>query len=194
VLAASQAGSTYKVFTLAAALQRKVPFAYNINFPSAQFVAKALGYPDTRPVHNDSPSEHGTFNLQTATVQSVNTYFVALLASPYFNSDLSGPVQLAQSLGMSAHTLTPDKATDIIKNQRGSFTLGQPQTSPLDMANAFATIAANGKMCQPSPTCRSPMRTEAAAAAGARLQTGTRSEDRDRREQHPQGRRKHRRR
>jgi membrane peptidoglycan carboxypeptidase len=33
----------------------------------------------------------------------------------------------------------------------GSFTLGTAQVSPLDMANAYATVAARGKYCRPTP-------------------------------------------
>lgn len=150
VRAVAHAGSTYKVFTLAAALQKKVPFSYVINSP-ATAVAPGLGYTRAQPAHNDNGEVCQTCDLQRATVQSVNTYFVKLLDSPYFGDDLSLPVKDAQRMGLSAHTLSNTQASDIISSHRGAFTLGYPATSPLDMATAYATIAANGKMCPPNP-------------------------------------------
>lgn len=143
-------GSTYKAFTLAAALQRKVPFGYTIQTGSTA-VAPALGYTQAHPVKNDSTSESGSFTLERAVVQSVNTYFIKLLDGTYFADDMSLPVQNAQKMGMDAHSVTDSVASDVVKNHRGSFTLGATPTSPLDLATAYATIGANGKMCPPNP-------------------------------------------
>ena len=41
---------------------------------------------------------------------------------------------------------SPEKA-----NQWGAFTLGVSDTTPLEMANAYATIAADGKFCKANP-------------------------------------------
>jgi membrane peptidoglycan carboxypeptidase len=143
-------GSTYKAFTLAAALERKVPFGYPITTGSQEIVP-GLGYGKGHPVKNDSASEAGEFTLERATVQSVNTYFIKLLDSPYFGDNMSLPVQLAQQMGMSAHSVSAAFAKNVIVNQRGSFTLGAVPTSPLDLATAYATIGANGMMCPPNP-------------------------------------------
>src|SRR4029450_3931725 len=79
---------------------------------------------------------------------SVNTYFVQL-------EEMVGAqraVQMAQKLGLTWHTdvdklmATPEKA-----NGWGAFTLGVGDTTPLEMANGYATIAADGKYCQPTP-------------------------------------------
>lgn len=146
----AQAGSTYKAFTVASALEKRVPFSYQIQADYTA-VAPSLGYSADAPAHNDSPAESGLYDLQKATVQSVNTYFIQLLESRYFNSDLTGPVRMAQRLGMKAHSVTDRVADDVITNHRGSFTLGAVPTSPLDMADAYATFAANGKYCPPNP-------------------------------------------
>ncbi len=143
----SQAGSTYKVFTLTAALQRKVPFFFRINSPQ-HFTSTVF---HDYPVHNDGADEACDCTLERATVQSVNTYFVKLLESRYFNGDLTGPVRDAQRMGLGARSLPNSLADKIIKDQQASFTLGAPATSPLDMASAFATIAAKGKYCPPNP-------------------------------------------
>jgi membrane peptidoglycan carboxypeptidase len=143
-------GSTYKAFTLAAALQRQVPFGYEIPTDSSA-VAPGLGYTAKNPVKNDSTSEKGTFTLEHAVVQSVNTYFIKLLDGEYFADNMQLPVQDAQRMGMSANSVTAGVAKDVVDNHRGSFTLGAVATSPLDLANAYATIGANGKMCPPNP-------------------------------------------
>src|SRR3712207_1356007 len=78
-----------------------------------------------------------------------NTYFLALedrLGS------VEGPVRMAQRMGMEfdqAPNQTP--ADQIIAENRGSFTLGAEATSPLDLANAYATLAAQGTRCTPMP-------------------------------------------
>lgn len=147
--AVGYAGSTYKMFTLAAALERKVPFGYPIETKSSE-VVPGLGYTEGHPVKNDSTSEAGTFTMDRAMVQSINTYFVKLLDSPYFADNLQLPVELAQKMGMT-NSVTTDIGKSVVANHRGSFTLGAVQTSPLDLATAYATIAANGKMCPPNP-------------------------------------------
>ncbi|MGI9092504.1 MAG: penicillin-binding protein [Mycobacteriales bacterium] len=151
VKAVSQAGSTYKAFTLAAALQRHVPFTYEIKSPTpytSPIFKGAGGKPYI--VHNDVP---GTCDctLAEATVRSVNTYYVQLLESPYFAGDLAPSVSLAQQMGLSQNTLTPQLVNQVIANQQAPFTLGFPATSPLDMASAYATLAANGRYCPPDP-------------------------------------------
>jgi membrane peptidoglycan carboxypeptidase len=37
------------------------------------------------------------------------------------------------------------------ENESGTFTLGPEATSPLDLANSYATIAASGTRCEPTP-------------------------------------------
>lgn len=147
--AVGYAGSTYKMFTLAAALERKVPFGYQIPTKSSE-VVEGLGYGPGHPVKNDSTSEAGTFTMDRAMVQSINTYFVKLLDSPYFADNMQLPVELAQKMGMT-NSVTSQVANQVITNHLGSFTLGAVQTSPLDLATAYATIGANGKMCPPNP-------------------------------------------
>jgi membrane peptidoglycan carboxypeptidase len=44
-----------------------------------------------------------------------------------------------------------DPADQIIDENRGSFTLGAEATSPLDLANAYATLGAQGTRCTPTP-------------------------------------------
>ena len=79
--------------------------------------------------------------MVAATAGSVNTYFVQLekkVGVP--------PVRdMAQRLGVRSPTLNGDDALV------GSLTLGSREVSPLDMATAYATIAAQGLRCYPKP-------------------------------------------
>ena len=46
---------------------------------------------------------------------------------------------------------TQNSADDIVAGNFGSFTLGAGATSPLDLANAYATLGAQGTKCDPTP-------------------------------------------
>ncbi len=90
---------------------------------------------------NAGDSEAGTFNMPQATAQSVNTYFVQL------EKKVGVPEvrDMAIRLGVQSPSLKGDKALV------GSLTLGSREVSPLDMATAYATIAAQGLRCYPRP-------------------------------------------
>src|SRR5687768_3802340 len=51
---------------------------------------------------------------------------------------------------MGLHSLDA-RADAIIQGNLGSFTLGPEATSPLDLASAYSTLAANGTQCDPKP-------------------------------------------
>ena len=79
--------------------------------------------------------------------RSVNTYFVWL-------EEQVGPakvVEMAQRLGITFRaTADADLAAHNADNW-GAFTLGVSATTPLDLANAYATVAAEGTYCAPTP-------------------------------------------
>jgi membrane peptidoglycan carboxypeptidase len=142
----SQGGSTYKAFTIAAALEKHVPFDYPIDSPG-EYESKMFGY----TVHNDSNESCANCTMPRATAESLNTYFIKLLETTYFNGDLTLPVKIARDSGLAANTISDALAKQVISNKMGSFTLGFPATSPLDMATAYATFAAGGVTCPPNP-------------------------------------------
>lgn len=150
------AGSTYKTFTLVSALQNKVPlrnFELSVGNTYKSQVCKNGSEP--YEVGNAGTYRDGLWNLDDATVQSVNTFFVALL-DQRFNCDLSGPVKAAQALGMIKTLGAPhpnSKLTEAqfyIEGKSASFTLGPNATSPLEMSSAYGTLANNGKYCPPT--------------------------------------------
>jgi membrane peptidoglycan carboxypeptidase len=92
-----------------------------------------------------------------ALVRSSNTYFVALEDQL---GSVEGPVRAAQRMGL--FSLDP-VADQVVAENRGSFTLGAEATSPLALANAYATLAASGTKCDPTPV------TEVLGSDGAPL-------------------------
>lgn len=120
-----QAGSTFKPFTLIAALQDGIPLTARYSGASPQTIEGWEG----GSVSNFGGTSYGTIDLVTATAQSVNTVYAALNVE--VGADRTAAV--AQQAGLSPPiTAVP------------SNVLGVDDVKPLDMANAYGTIAAQG--------------------------------------------------
>jgi membrane peptidoglycan carboxypeptidase len=144
-LAASQgAGSTYKVFVAAAALERGIPPWHTITTsdPYVSRVYKNGRAPYTVQNAGNMPP---TLTMTEALIRSSNTYFVALEDQL---GSVEAPVRTAQEMGL--FSLDP-VADQVVAENRGSFTLGAEATSPLALANAYATLGASGTKCDPTP-------------------------------------------
>ncbi|HET7312405.1 MAG TPA: transglycosylase domain-containing protein [Mycobacteriales bacterium] len=142
-----QAGSTFKMFTLAAAIRQHVPLSQTFNAPpTMSFDSGFSGCGGSnlggwKPVHNAEDGEGGTFGLVRATWESVNTYFAQLERKV----GVCGPWQLATQMGIR-EVLTGKAVAQV-----PAFTLGVADTSPLQVAGAYATLAARGVFCAPYP-------------------------------------------
>ena len=128
-----QAGSAFKAFTLAAAMQQGYDLHKYWNGPSTIGVPQCpdATQPDGiwHPV-NAGDGEAGTFTLAGATAHSVNTVFAQLIAQ-------LGPapvVDMAHALGIRSDL--PEVC---------AITLGSVAVNPLEMTNAYATIADQGE-------------------------------------------------
>ncbi|MFI7431149.1 penicillin-binding protein [Micromonospora sp. NPDC049836] len=149
-----QAGSTFKIFTLVAALEKGYPLSYTINAQPqfrSEYVIDAGNPAACKGTHfycpvNANPSMAGVHNMWSAFGFSVNTYFVALQQ----RVGAENVVKAAQKLGITFRAPNDAKfAADA--HGWGAFTLGVSQTTPLELANAYATLAADGKYCEPIP-------------------------------------------
>ncbi|QXJ26804.1 transglycosylase domain-containing protein [Actinomadura graeca] len=140
-----QAGSTFKAFTLAAALDEGLPFGTRLLAPSSftpvgyrDCDGKARNDPDSE-LRNSADGEGGrTFSLVTGTHHSVNTFFLALERKV----GLCETVKMAERLGMR-------QANGQALEQYPSFTLGFNPVSPLRLAAAYAAFGARGRYCAP---------------------------------------------
>jgi membrane peptidoglycan carboxypeptidase len=138
------AGSTFKLFVLAAAMKQGIPLSTSIYAPTQTTVTgltNCQGLPVAPwPVHNAGDSESGRFNLVTGTWFSVNTFFAQLEQ----RTGLCDPVKLAEAMGVRQNDGSAPE-------QVGPFTLGSAHSgyTTLDIANAYATIAAHGRYCPP---------------------------------------------
>jgi membrane peptidoglycan carboxypeptidase len=136
-----QAGSTFKVFVLAAAIKQGIPLSTTIDSPPEKdmsYVPYKTCYgtwADKFLVHNSTFS--GAMNLYTGTRLSVNTFYVQLEQ----RTGICMPWRLARKMGI--------KAT--VRDEVGSFTLGVTSVSPLEMAEAYATFADRGIHCTSQP-------------------------------------------
>lgn len=122
-----QAGSAFKPFTLAAAIEQGISLRSRFAGPSSVEIAGST-CPGWRPENYEGAS-FGVIDLLQATALSVNTVFAQLVATV-------GPenvVDIATRLGI-------DRDLDPVC----SITLGSEEVTPLEMTSAFATLAAAG--------------------------------------------------
>ncbi|RFU23199.1 transglycosylase domain-containing protein [Geodermatophilus marinus] len=145
VAASKGAGSTYKVFVATAALERGIPPWHLITSGNTYTSRVYRNGLDPYTVENFGDSIPPTLSMAEALQRSSNTYFVALEDQL---GSVEGPVRAAQRMGL--FSLDP-VADQVVAENRGSFTLGPEATSPLALASAYSTLAANGTRCAPVP-------------------------------------------
>ena len=133
-----QAGSTFKIFTLTAALEQGMPLTTQLSCPQS-YVSTFAGSGGSRYTPQNAEPGGGVYNLLTATWDSVNTCFVQIEE----RTGTEGPARLAESLGVRV-------VGGGALNRGGSFTLGGDSISPLAMAGAYAAYAARGRYCPPT--------------------------------------------
>lgn len=129
-----QPGSTFKVITAAAAIEEGYSPNTKLNAPSPAYFDK-LDEPEGG-FKNDTRSGYGYINMREAFKYSVNTYFVGLTNQV----GVKTVAAMARRLGM---TSVPSD----LSGREGSITLGAYETSPIQLANVYATLAARGMAC-----------------------------------------------
>jgi membrane peptidoglycan carboxypeptidase len=157
------AGSIFKIFTTAAALDMGMGINAQLDAP-ARFEAKGLGSggakgcpPATWCVQNDG-NYRGQLNVTDALATSPNTAFAKLISQV----GVQRSVDMAVKLGMRSYALpgtardydpqSNESLADFVKRQNlGSFTLGPIELNPLELSNVAATLASGGVWCPPNP-------------------------------------------
>ena len=122
-------GSSFKMFTLATAIEQGYdPFSYTVDCSGPMKVG-------TVRIENYGNASYGTKTIQGATAVSSNTGFVRLQQKV----ETQNVINMAQKLGIKKADL-PIVTT---------LTLGVADINPLEMASAFATVAAGGIYHEP---------------------------------------------
>ncbi|WP_028849785.1 transglycosylase domain-containing protein [Thermocrispum municipale] len=173
------AGSSYKIFTAAAAMQKGVVGIQDRIPAPGRYTSKVFGGGNPRCgqrpdgvvpycVQNYAGTPGGNPTLQQALANSPNTAFVILEE----RTGMKPIVDMAYKLGMrktmssNMQGKKPDPSSDdplVAEDLRqhfgpsktspgkGSFTLGPAPLSGLELANVGATIMSDGRWCPPTP-------------------------------------------
>ena len=180
-------GSTYKLFTLINWLQTGHGLQDTVNANIQTYPARSNSFPSrcddgyyplvqSYTPKNDSGISEGQMSVLTATKGSVNAAFINMASK----LDLCDIRDVALSMGVH-------KADNRELDHGPASILGTNNPSPLTMANAYATVASGGRLCQPiavdkilgpdgrersgqSQSCTQVISPEVAAAAAYDLQ------------------------
>jgi membrane peptidoglycan carboxypeptidase len=147
-----QAGSSFKMFTMLAALEEGMPLDTTIYSPYQYTSKYIVGDGEAACGNrwcpkNASASEVGNYNMWTGFGESVNTYFVQLAE----RVGVDKSINVAERLGIKFRSSQDLGHVTNYPESFGPFVLGVTQTTPLDMAAAYAALPADGVFCTPIP-------------------------------------------
>lgn len=137
-----QTGSSFKVFALIAALQQGIGLGYEVD--SSPLTVNGI------KITNVEGESCGNCNIAEALKRSLNTsYYRLMLKLKHGPEDVANAAHqagVADSFPGVAHTLSEDGKGGPPNN---GIVLGQYQTRVIDMASAYATLAASGVYHRP---------------------------------------------
>ena len=139
----SPVGSTFKAFTLSAALSAGIPLT-TILPAGSQYHSTVFDNPPGGYFNNAEPSSATNLTIAEATDGSVNTAFVQL-------EEKVGVLPIAKTArAMGLGDSLPLSGPNAVTYKEGSLTLGARGFTPIQMAGAYATLAAHGLHCTPN--------------------------------------------
>ncbi len=149
-----QTGSSSKLFTLVTALEQGIPFGFTQTVTSPASIGgytNCKGQPDSlfqvSNAEGASPKPE-VFTLYNGTTQSINVFFAMLEQKVGLCNVVKTAVNMGVTRADGASLLAPS-AGQLPADDIPSFTLGAVNVSPMSMASAYATVAANGVYCKP---------------------------------------------
>ncbi|MCW3036857.1 MAG: penicillin-binding protein family [Actinobacteria bacterium] len=151
-----QPGSSFKPFVLVAALERGLTAGTTLPGPST--ICLPAWKPDCHVSNFDNES-FGPISLETATIHSVNTFYAQLVlqvgpdkvVDAARRMGIPGPAWLP---GRSSCKQTANDRCPTLLEALPSIALGSEEVTPLEMASAYATLAAGGTYRQPKVVSR----------------------------------------
>ncbi len=163
------AGSVYKIFTTATAMEKGVGINYVMAVPPSGYASPIYVDGNGRPIPVANAGNYADhLSVTDALAQSPNTAFIKLEEF----TGVPDVVDMAVRLGMKSLATTPfvdpntGRRTDrsiaeVTKAQKqASFTLGVSPTSVLELSNVGATLASRREVVPTQPDrCRSPTPT-----------------------------------
>jgi len=136
-----QAGSTFKIFVLAAAIEMGFNAYEEIKAPRETTYTNFYNCEGTDlfpPYTAKNFHGSGYYNMFTGTAFSVNNYYVALEEK----TGICRPAEIAESMGVRT-------GSGASLARVPSFVLGANEVTPLSVAAAYSTFAAHGLYCKP---------------------------------------------
>ncbi|MCT1628961.1 transglycosylase domain-containing protein [Corynebacterium sanguinis] len=160
-LVGNGAGSVFKIFAAGAALEQGMGLDTMLDTPERSVVyGMGAGGADNCPPGAYCVENAGTYapklSLRDALAQSPNTTFIELIQKV----GVEPTVDMAVRLGLRSYAAdgTYDGERSIeqaaAEGNMGSFVLGPLAVNALELSNVGATLASNGRWCEPNPIAK----------------------------------------
>ncbi|HVE64771.1 MAG TPA: transglycosylase domain-containing protein [Mycobacteriales bacterium] len=140
-----QAGSTFKVFTLLAAIENGIKPEEKVEAGATAALPCRHCAGGTWQVDNYEGSAFGSISVRAATVSSVNTAYARIverLGAGDVEAGTKKVVEVAERLGVRGRNESRLRSEPAV-------TLGAQEVDPVQMAAAYATLAAGGVYARP---------------------------------------------